>query len=64
MGVVLVYDVTQRCSYDHIVEHWYQEMREHTDHDVVVILVGNKTDLRHARCVDSEEAKAFSGTVL
>ncbi len=36
-------------------------MRDHADSNIVISLVGNKSDLRHLRSVPSDEAKAFSG---
>ncbi|URE49078.1 RAB GTPase [Musa troglodytarum] len=39
---------------------WLQELRSHTDPNIVVMLVGNKADLRHIRAVSVEEAQAFA----
>ena len=36
-------------------------MRDNVTGDFVVMLVGNKSDLRHLRCISSEEVKVFSG---
>lgn len=35
-------------------------MRDHADQNIVIMLVGNKSDLRHLRAVLTEEAKAFA----
>ena len=35
-------------------------MKEHGDENIKVMLVGNKSDLRHLRVVASEDAKAFA----
>lgn len=37
-----------------------KELRDHTDSNVVVMLVGNKADLRHLRAVSTEDAKSFA----
>jgi small GTP-binding protein len=42
------------------VERWLTELRENADRNIVIMLVGNKSDLRHLREVPTEEAKAFS----
>ena len=34
-------------------------MRDHADSNIVVMLVGNKSDLRHLRSVKTEDAQAF-----
>ncbi|ESO11126.1 hypothetical protein HELRODRAFT_187702 [Helobdella robusta] len=41
---------------------WLRELRSHVSDDVIVMLVGNKTDLRHLREVSSEEAAEYAGT--
>uniref|UniRef100_A0A803ML89 Uncharacterized protein n=1 Tax=Chenopodium quinoa TaxID=63459 RepID=A0A803ML89_CHEQI len=38
---------------------WLRELREHTDQNVVVMLIGNKSDLRHLAVVTTDEGKAF-----
>ena len=35
-------------------------MRDHADQNIVIMLVGNKSDLRHLRAVPTDEAKAFA----
>lgn len=36
------------------------ELRDHTDVNIVIMLVGNKADLRHLRAVTAEDAKDFA----
>ncbi|KAL5541417.1 hypothetical protein UlMin_043461 [Ulmus minor] len=42
------------------VERWLKELRDHTDANIVIMLVGNKADLRHLRAISTEDAKAFA----
>ncbi|KAL1821364.1 hypothetical protein DCAR_0417783 [Daucus carota subsp. sativus] len=56
VGALLVYDVTRRNSFEN-VERWLKELRDHTDQNIVVMLVGNKSDLRHLVAVSTEDAK-------
>lgn len=35
-----------------------KELRDHADQNIVIMLVGNKSDLRHLRAVPTDEAKA------
>lgn len=37
-----------------------QELRDHADQNIVIMLVGNKSDLRHLRAVPTDEAKAYA----
>lgn len=59
VGALLVYDVTRHVTYEN-VERWLKELRDHTDVNIVIMLVGNKADLRHLRAVATTDAKAFA----
>ena len=60
MGALLVYDIAKHLTYEN-VERWLKELRDHADNNIVIMLVGNKCDLRHLRAVPTEEARAFAG---
>ncbi|KAM7500746.1 hypothetical protein LguiA_025160 [Lonicera macranthoides] len=38
---------------------WLKELQDHRDSNVVIMLLGNKADLRHLQAVTMEDAKAF-----
>ncbi|KAK3003021.1 hypothetical protein RJ639_020187 [Escallonia herrerae] len=59
VGAMLVYDMTKRQSFDHIAR-WLEELRGHADKNIVIMLVGNKSDLGTLRAVPTEDAKEFS----
>ncbi|KAJ8494086.1 hypothetical protein OPV22_015807 [Ensete ventricosum] len=59
VGALLVYDVTRHTTFEN-VERWMKELRDHTDSSIVIMLVGNKADLRHLRAVTVEDAKGFA----
>ncbi|XP_039060022.1 ras-related protein RABA1f-like [Hibiscus syriacus] len=59
VGALLVYDVTRRVTFEN-VQRWLKELRDHTDPNIVIMLVGNKADLRHLRAVEVDDAKAFA----
>lgn len=59
VGALLVYDIAKAASFEN-VERWLKELRDHADSSIVVMLVGNKTDLRHLRQVPTETAKDFA----
>jgi len=58
VGALLVYDISKRITYENVAR-WLKELRDHADQNIVIMLVGNKKDLRHMRQVQTEEAKAF-----
>ena len=59
VGALLVYDVTRHSTFEN-VERWLRELRDHTDPNIVVMLVGNKSDLRHLVAVSTEDGKSFA----
>jgi len=59
VGALLVYDIAKYSTFKN-VERWLAELRENADRNIVIMLVGNKSDLRHLREVPTEEAKTFS----
>ncbi|XP_028776578.1 ras-related protein Rab11A [Neltuma alba] len=59
VGAMLVYDITKRQSFDHI-PRWLEELRNHADKNIVIILIGNKSDLENQRAVPAEDAKEFA----
>ncbi|KAJ7522262.1 hypothetical protein O6H91_18G003800 [Diphasiastrum complanatum] len=59
VGALLVYDITRHVTFEN-VERWLRELKAHTDSNIVVMLVGNKSDLRHLRAVSVEDGKSFS----
>ncbi|KAH0452325.1 hypothetical protein IEQ34_019624 [Dendrobium chrysotoxum] len=59
VGALLVYDITKRQSFDHI-PRWLEELRGHADKNIVIMLVGNKSDLQDQRAVSTEDAKEFA----
>ncbi|KAG0499316.1 hypothetical protein HPP92_004007 [Vanilla planifolia] len=42
VGALLVYDVTRHATFEN-TERWLRELRDHTDPNIVVMLVGNKS---------------------
>ncbi len=60
VGALLVYDITKHLTYEN-AERWLKELQDHADSNIVIMLVGNKSDLRHLRAVPMDESKAFAG---
>jgi len=59
VGALLVYDIAKHATYVNVTR-WLKELRDHADSNIVIMLVGNKSDLKHLRAVPTEEAKGFS----
>lgn len=58
---IIVYDVTSRASFE-AIDHWVEDVHRERGEDVLIVLVGNKTDLidRREVSVSEGEAKARS----
>ena len=56
---MLVYDISKYSSFQNI-EKWFAELREHAEYNICVLLVGNKSDLKQSRAVQTEEAMAYA----
>lgn len=59
VGALLVYDVTSRSSFE-AVHRWLMELQSHASQkDMIISLIGNKTDLERQREVSTEEGKVM-----
>eukprot|EP01088_Endostelium_zonatum_P002348 TRINITY_DN12888_c0_g1_i1.p1 TRINITY_DN12888_c0_g1~~TRINITY_DN12888_c0_g1_i1.p1 ORF type:complete len:212 (-),score=34.21 TRINITY_DN12888_c0_g1_i1:100-735(-) len=58
-GALLVYDVTSRDSYNHVSE-WLADAKNLASPNLVIILVGNKSDLESEKEVEFMEASRFA----
>lgn len=59
LGALLVYDVTKPVTFENI-GRWLKELRNHADSNIVIMLIGNKTDLEHLRAVNTEDAQSYA----
>jgi len=59
VGALLVYDISKHATFE-ACERWLNELRDHAEPNIVVMLVGNKSDLRHLRAVPTEDAMIFA----
>lgn len=54
-----MYDVTSLQSFQH-VSNWLKELKQYADNNIVILLVGNKTDLKDKREVKKEDAALYA----
>ena len=60
-GIVFVYDITRRDTFDDLAEIWQREVDMYsTVEDCVKIVIGNKVDKAEQRAVSREEGMAFA----
>ena len=59
VGALLIYDITQYKTFAN-AEKWLAGLLETAEPNVLVVLVGNKSDLEDMRAVSQEEAIEFA----
>lgn len=61
-GAMIIYDLTKSDTFKS-VDKWYKEIKDFGDKNIVAMLVGNKSDLKHLRSVETsvgtEKAKTL-----
>ena len=58
--IILVYDITQKASFQSIKEIWYPEILKNGEEYSIVAVVGNKSDKYTEEEVNEEEASSFT----
>lgn len=59
IGALIVFDVTQSTSFQNIMK-WLEELHDYSEKQTIVVLIGNKTDLKNQRQISTEDAKEFA----
>ncbi len=59
VGAMIVCDITKLSSFESL-EKWYQDVKDYAEQNVVIMIVGNKSDLGHLREVKTEDVAAFA----
>jgi len=61
--ILLVYDITNKKSFEGIEKYWYNQIKTTLIHDPILALVGNKNDLYNEQVIDDEEARKYSESI-
>lgn len=59
VGAMLLYDITSSLTFSSL-ERWLKELRENSDPNIIVMLVGNKSDLTEYRSISREDGMNFA----
>ncbi|MFW9820162.1 MAG: Rab family GTPase [Candidatus Thorarchaeota archaeon] len=55
----IVFDLTNKDSFYNVMD-WFNELNEFREHEISVVIVGNKRDLKKEREIDREEAETLA----
>ena len=58
-GIILIYDVTNRQTYDNVAK-WISQIQQEVDQKVIIYIVGNKIDMENQRKVKTEEGQKIA----
>jgi Ras-related protein Rab-2A len=56
---MVVYDITSHSTFEH-VQNWIEDIKNQSPKTVLIILIGNKTDLEDKRSVSFDEGNDFA----
>jgi small GTP-binding protein len=56
----LIYDITRKITFEEIQTYWVEQIRENAPQDIMLILVGNKSDLTDKEEVDEGIARDYA----
>lgn len=57
---ILVYDITNKDTFDDLINYWVPEIKENTPKDIILALAGNKSDKYDKTEVSEEEGKSLA----
>ena len=60
---ILVYDITQKNSFESIKSYWYEQVKENGEKTFVLGIVGNKSDLYEQEEVPENDAREFAQSI-
>ena len=58
-GIILIYDVTNRKTFEN-VKQFISQIREEVSDNVIIYIVANKIDMEDGRIIDEEEGKKLA----
>lgn len=62
-GIIVMYDVTNQESFENVEHKWMKEIHSNfspNDHDVAVIIMGNKMDSSSERMISTESGRSYA----
>ena len=58
--IILVYDITERNSFEKLKEYWVKEIKNNAPNDIIIAFAGNKNDNYEAEVVSIDEGKELA----
>mmetsp|Transcript_32982 Transcript_32982/g.82912 ORF Transcript_32982/g.82912 Transcript_32982/m.82912 type:complete len:202 (-) Transcript_32982:321-926(-) len=58
-GALLLYDITRRETFEHLTI-WLEDCRRYSNQNIVIMMIGNKSDMEDKRQVSTQEGQEFA----
>ena len=62
-AVILVYDITNKKSFEEMMSYWYKEVLDTNKNNMVYAVAANKSDLYEQQKVSDEEGEQFAKSI-
>ena len=62
-AIILVYDCTNKKSFEEMKEHWNKEINQMKDKGIVIAIAGNKNDLNGKRQIENKEGEDLAAQI-
>ena len=62
-AAILVYDITRKKSYEEVKNYWYEQIKENSSPNIILVIAGNKSDLIEKEEVDEDESREFAKSI-
>ena len=59
-AVIMVYDVTREDSFEELQKYWYDQIKESSPENIILVIAANKSDLIEKEKVDEGEARNYA----
>ena len=59
-AIIFVYDITNEDSFNQVIDYWHKVSVEHCPEEIMLIVVGNKSDLENKRVISKEMGKNYA----
>ena len=59
-AVIMVYDVTREDSFEELQKYWYDQIKESSPANIILVIAANKSDLIEQEKVDEGEARNYA----
>ena len=59
-AVILVYDITNKNSFDELTTYWIDKIKEYNSNNLILAIAGNKSDLYFKEQITEEEGRKFA----